>query len=489
MAIPKVKSKSVEWSTQSLVQLGVAGALVLLSLLMGYFAIARFQLKRNLVEGLRAMDSHDEGNAIPALQSAVGWKPSHGGARLALAKMLVDAGTFDEAATHYQQLLTNPDFVEKGLAQVGLGVIALKRAEKAKDDKEFAAQIKAAQEAYKAAGGVPEAKIGLRLADLLVALRAKNGEAITKLQTAFSGLHTDIRKSGGSVTKDGLIDLYAAAGLCYAYNGGYSKEASQFFNSCYAIAPRWPLPLINKVYMEAARFRTGTDMNAKTLQETKVKYDTDKNDWDMLATGPAYAGLREAWYQFQIAHAYRFGEAGEFDSGFSNYLHNLKSKTETKNRWETWKLGMGVTMRRALRPGLSPDSRNTDIGRARIEIEAFLNDENSKRTDPDTIALKAVALCNKAVCLEQQGAYDIYPPAYMDAAKALKEALDIEKKSLNLPDGSYETNRNLAVILKRLNDKDAETYYNAAVKLGDSSEKAREDVGRLKQYWAGTLKE
>ncbi len=489
MAIPKVKSNKVEWSTQSIVQFSVSGGLIVLSLIMGWLAIARFQLKRNLVAGLQAMDRNQEGDVEPYLQSAVGWKKSHVGARLALAKRYADSGKLDDGEALYRELLADPDLEEKGLVGVGLGVIALKRAEKEKDATQFKNRIKEAQAAYGTANHLPEGKLGIKLADLMREIRDKNADGVAKLQAAFTGLINDA-KSGksGQWTREGLIDLYAGAGMSYAYGGGYSKEAAQYFNSCYSLAPQWPLPLVNKVYLEAAYLRAGSDIPPTKLQEMKTAWDTEKNDWDSKATSPAYIALREAWFQYCIAQAYRYGSAGLIQE-YRNYIHQLKSKSDLNGRYEVIKVHLGIFMHFGMRPGIDPESRNNDVMQASTEIENFLKGELSRRSEAEWVTLKALALANFAVCLEHRGVREMNNNFHQEAVKNLKEALEIEKKSLGLPDGAYETNRNLAVILKRLNNAEGETYYNAAVKLGPGSDKGREDVENLKKFWAGQLKE
>ena len=488
MAIAKVKTKSVEWSSQSITQLAVAGALVLLSLLFIWLGITRFMLKRNMVAGLQAMDRGMQGAVDGYLSAAVSWKPTHHPARLALAKHYVDTMNEAGAEDMYRQLLEAPDFTQKPLATCGLGALYLKKAERAKDAAGMQAALKIAVDHYKSSGDLPEAKIGLAHCELVAAVRANDSAKIGALKGTFATLHKNYRNSGANITKDGLIDLYSGLGLTHAWGGGYSKDAAQYFNACYGLAPRWPLPMINRAYLEAARYRD-TDINPKDLDVEKPRIDEVRSEWKMLYGQGNYGGLKEAWFQYSLATAYRFGVNGNHNA-FSNYLNNLKSETEFKNRPETWRLEIGTLMRLGARSTDNLEARNNDMGRAGMQIRQFLDDEVARRTEEAWLRLRAIALVNMAVSLEQNMMYGNFPPAGEDAVNRLKDAIKIEKElKMNDGQGSYEANRNLAVMLRRLGKPEAQAAFDAAVKLAGTSPKGADDVKLLQDFFAGKIKE
>src|SRR5262245_28407449 len=128
MAIEKIEgAPKVEWTTSTLIQLGVSGALVLLSFLFGWLAFSNWRFKSNLVEGYQEYDRGRADAAIKPLETSLSWRKDHTGARELLAKILCDKGKLDEARKHYGILVQQGYGVPQ--VHVGLGVITLKEVE------------------------------------------------------------------------------------------------------------------------------------------------------------------------------------------------------------------------------------------------------------------------------------------------------------------------------------------------------------------------
>src|SRR6476659_6105200 len=105
MAIEKAgAAPKVEWTTPALVSLGIALLLVVLSLLLGWFAFSNWRFKSNLLEGYQEYDRGHAANARKSIEAALSWRPNHSGARQLLAKLLCDEGKLSDARAQYERL-------------------------------------------------------------------------------------------------------------------------------------------------------------------------------------------------------------------------------------------------------------------------------------------------------------------------------------------------------------------------------------------------
>src|SRR5687767_1036656 len=125
MAIEKIEKKRVEFTGASVAQLAVSAALVVVALLMGYFAFANWRFKSGLSEGYRMYAVGNVGQASPALREALSWRPEHPGALELLAKIETEAGSFDSAESRYLKLRQLGH--DAAPVRVGLGVVHLRR--------------------------------------------------------------------------------------------------------------------------------------------------------------------------------------------------------------------------------------------------------------------------------------------------------------------------------------------------------------------------
>ena len=105
MAIEKIRTRRYEFTTPTIVQLSVSVVLVIISLVLGYTAFRRWQLKSSLLEAYAFNDSNQAQRALKSLDSALSWEPEHVGARQLRAKILCDGGKLDQAERDYKQLL------------------------------------------------------------------------------------------------------------------------------------------------------------------------------------------------------------------------------------------------------------------------------------------------------------------------------------------------------------------------------------------------
>src|SRR5215831_10048638 len=254
MAIEKIEgTPKIEWTTSTLIQLGVAIVLVLLSGLFGWLAFANWRFKVNLVEGYQEYDRGRPPVAIKRpLEAALSWRPSHTGARELLAKVLCDEGALEAARKHYKMLEMQGYKVPQ--VSIALGVLALKEVEPLNQPKQIEALVNEAAGYFKQAPGVPEAEIGIGHCDLVLARKLGNPGYYTRAQGTFTKIQTAMEKSKefrAQITRDGLIDYYTGLGKALASGDKFDEGARAAFMACYQYTPAWSLPMSNVLALEA----------------------------------------------------------------------------------------------------------------------------------------------------------------------------------------------------------------------------------------------
>jgi hypothetical protein len=314
MAIAKVRKKAkFEATPTAYLQFGIAITMVLASLVLGWQAFAKWQFKRNLLEGYATYDSNRQALAKPALVSALGWNDQHAGARELLAKIRIEEGSYNEAEQELQKLISQG--YDRPQVHVSLGVILLKKAAKAANAAEATTLVTQAQAEFGKAGSIPEAAIGRGHAELLLAWKLSDSARYVPAHAIFEKLRTDFGNKAyrEQCTREGLVDYYSGLGKVLAMKGKYDAGASAAFRSCYQYAPSWLLPMTNVLRVEAQRF---SESNFSHTQLLEMKSDTDafrratEQQWK---TDPRFKELKEPWMQYALSVAFAYLRAGSIN--------------------------------------------------------------------------------------------------------------------------------------------------------------------------------
>ncbi|MBI2931740.1 MAG: tetratricopeptide repeat protein [Planctomycetes bacterium] len=479
MAIPALKTKRTEWTRTSVIQMCVAGILVLLSLVLVMVAVRRFGLKRSFAHALIYYHSNRVGNVIPALTDTLEWDEGHHVARELLAKACADEGKLDQAEDHYRRLLEASDFDGKGIALYGLGVVAFKKAEREKEWKAAEPLVQQARK-YFADAKLQESEIALRHCDILTLVRTgldatKAKTAAEELEKILNRLVTD-REKGAAISREGLIDLYAALGWSTAMQGGLSTEAARYFRTCFQYGQGWALPRVNMVYFEARRFAE-TDISLEDLRKQERSMDALRTELRTLSKTrkEVHGALEEPWLQYTMAGSLAFGRKKGTDT-YNRLMYEIRQDEVLQARVEPHLVDTVVAYEPAVDPAANRMQRNGSIGWFGSTLRTFQKCEQLAK--PEFASLRAAVLHNLGFVFEHQAVINRQDTAYDDAIKHFKQALEIEE--------SYEGDRNIAVIQKRRNKPDAQEWLDKALRAAEKRPEAwvKQDVEELKKFFA-----
>ena len=301
----------------SAVQMGASAVLLILACVLGYFAFARWRFKSSLAEGYREYAVGNMGRATPALKDALGWRADHAGARELLAKIETESGALDSAAKQYETLRAaghNPPPV-----RVGLGVVHLRRAEKAADVKQVQEHVARAREEFKsAAAEAPEGEIGLGHCDLLLAWRLKDEKAREAARATFEKVRRKLDADAvlrARITREGLLDYYAGLGKVLSEGAAYDPAASAAWRACGQYARRWAVPPAGVLVSEARRFavwKEGVEgLNALKTEATRLRNDAS-NQFRTQSRESGQA-LQDAWMVYTLSLASAWARAGNLN--------------------------------------------------------------------------------------------------------------------------------------------------------------------------------
>ncbi|HYF00563.1 MAG TPA: tetratricopeptide repeat protein, partial [Planctomycetota bacterium] len=264
MAIERVDKAKMEFTPVTLALLGVAGVLTVVALVVFYLAYGNWRFKTELTEGYEAYDRGVPGRAATALKDALGWRPAHRGARELLAKIAVESGNLEEARAHYEALQKHGH--DSHRVRVGLGVVALRKADATEEPKQVQELVKLAQDHFKSASGaLPEADLGLGHAELLLAARLREPARVDAARKIFEKVRAALDSDAGlraRITRDGLVDYYAGLGRVLSQGAAYDPAAAQAWRACLQYSPRWLVPKAALLALEARRlqdWREGID--------------------------------------------------------------------------------------------------------------------------------------------------------------------------------------------------------------------------------------
>jgi len=478
MAIEKTPgAPKVEWTTSAMVSLGVAVLLVVLSLLLGWFALSNWRFKSNLLEGYQEYDRGHAANARKFMESALSWRPSHTGARQLLAKLLCDEGKLSDARTQYDRLVGQGYTAPQ--VYVGLGVLTLKEVETLDKPKAIEAMVAEASGYFKKAAGVPEAEIGQGHCELVLARKLNDPTHIAKAQAIFDKVQTAMDKGKefrASVTRDGLVDYYTGLGKALASTEKAEDRAAAAFRACYQYTPNWTLPMANVLAVEARRVSQSNDGN-----DALLKAQADLNA--LRTQGRALinaerdstmkAILREQWLAYSLAVAQAWGRAGNLNE-LQNVVRDTQSVGGFDQRLEPSLLDAQIRGDLALKEDPSVPVQDSFVTKA---IGVY-NDLIAKiPSDEANKELRATALNNLGWALAWRGGFQSSENLYTQAVGKFNEALKLAPED-------YVVNRNLALVLKRFRKapSDPAPYVEKCRAISAAKKEWADDFEKLQKY-------
>ncbi len=414
--------KSSRWTIAIIIELSAAGVLFLVSAVLLYLGIQEYRLQDAAVSAFEAYDANEQAKVGDHCRAALEIDERYHPARQLLAKVLLEQEKPDlDAAEKEYRTLIDRGYPEPN-AHVGIGMIALIRASREEDPAAVANWIKSARHAFQDAGeGCPEAEIGLAHAALLENL--ENGGSLAPVKVRFqkilSRLESDL-SARSSITRDGLVDLYAGLGRASCDPGSYQEEAATWFHISHYYAPDWALPLVNLIYIDAQRYATGTFTPEQLKAEKSRMISLTQLVEPLLNKSPA---VKEAHLQRQLAIAYAFSRAGGI-SEFQNQIRKLRTGLY-QDRIEPFRMEAFGLLEMIQRGGLEPTTLNNYLNKAvDPDVGAFVRLARHKALLDD--AERVVLLNNSAVLLLRWGLLQNAPNLVRSSEKKLQEALKLD---------------------------------------------------------------
>jgi hypothetical protein len=477
MAIEKIKKSKLEISPLATIQFAVSSVLVILSLIFGYLAFVKWRFKDNLVSGYVSYDSNELENANSYLKAALDWKPDHRGARELLAKLQCDTNKFDESQANYEMLISQGH--SELQIHAGLGVVYLKKADKAADAKEAAPLLKQARECFERASGVPEGAIGLGHCDLLQAERLAAATDARRYEPAIQrfrkireemNARADVR-AGCSLA--GLLDYYSGLGKALSATGtpDDNKAASQAFRSWFQLGRRNPIPMGNILAVETRRFE-GRTFTLQEMAAIKPEAQALRREMDLWRSQKdVYRDVKEPWLQYTLAVARAFMGAG-VDNEYEALVREVASGSGFENRLDVFLFDASSRTAQILRDETAPNTEQRVVKTAGA-YRTLLNQNVIK--DEAVKEVRAIAFNNLGWMEAWAGSWNASEQRLKDAQVQLLEAVKL------FPD-DYVFNRNLCVVLRRLRrpEKDIQPYLDKAKAAPKGA--LAEDYARFEQY-------
>ncbi len=479
MAIEKVKKRKIEISPAAAAQMGISGALIVLSIIFGYIAFVKWRFKENLVSGYENFDSNDLENARKDLEDALRWKADHAGARELLAKIQCDIGQMDAAEANYNRLL------DQGYAppqvHAGLGVVFLKKADKA-EAKDAAGPLKQARDCFERASGVPEAAIGLGHCDILQAERLGAPADPKRFSAAlqrFRKIRDDMNARQdyrALISRWGVADYFSGLGKALAASEAPEerKEAASAFRSWNQMARRSPIPMGNFLAMETRRY----EERAFTLQEmTGLKAEAmalrrETELWKIQKE--AFGALKEPWLYYTLALSKAFLDAG-VEAEYEGLVRELINTQGFENRLDIFLFDASMRTRRVLR----------DEAAGNLEQQVFKNSQSYKALLSQGVIKDESAKIPRALAHNNLGWMEAWLGSYTGSDGKLGEARNQFLDAVKIFPEDYVYNRNLCVVFKRLRRPEKE--YLQYLEKAKAAPKAAlaEDFARFEQYMEG----
>ncbi|HLY08935.1 MAG TPA: hypothetical protein VKW04_06435 [Planctomycetota bacterium] len=446
MAIEKPPAApKMEWTPAVIIQLSVAGILLILAFLFGWLAFANWRFKANLVEGYQEVDRGRALSAKAPLEAALSWRPEDTGARELLAKLLCDEDKLDAAELQYQRLKAQGYNAPQ--VNVGLGVIALKKVESVEKPKAVEALVAEAAADFKLAPGTPEAEIGLGHCELVLARKLNDPAHYAKAQAIFAKIKAVMdqkREIRALITRDGLVDYYMGLGKALAGSEKFDEGARDAFRACFQYLPTSVsvLPMANVLALEARRFATfsdGIDALMKLQPDINALRNQARLIWSGLTRNPAERDrLRDPWLMYSLALAQAWGRAGNVNE-MQAIVRDLASVAGFESRLEPFILEAMVRTELATSPDPTPSAQESLCAKAQQTYNELLQRLPSDEANRER---RVRAYNNLGWMLAFRGGYASSEASYQQALQKLNEALRLA------PD-DYLVNRNMAIVLQR----------------------------------------
>ncbi len=412
--------KASKWSRQSLIEIGVAGLLLILGAVFLFLGVQDYRLRSSSISAFEAYDQNDPGKVAGFCQEALSIDEAYHPARQLLAKILLEQETpdLDAAEGEYRRLLergySGPD------VHVGLGVISLLRASQEKEGAAFSTWIKNARHAFQDAGeDCIEAQIGMAHAMLLESIR--NKQSLARGESLFQKVLARLDSSESvraSITRDGLVDLYAGLGRAACDPKLYQESAATWIHTSRYYAPDWILPLVNLVYIDAQRYVTESLDREALSSEKPSRLSLSRVVESMSSSSPS---LKEANLQRQLAIAYAFARIGNI-SEFQGRIRSLRTG-RYKDRIEPYRMEIYGLLSMIGQEGLESTTLANYLTKAVEAVDRLL-----KHPDLTDSVDRVTILNNKGVVLYRLG-------VVMDAQNRIREAKKTFEEAMKL-DGS-----------------------------------------------------
>jgi hypothetical protein len=490
MAIaPMEKRSGTVWNRSSALTAATGGVFALIALFFLWAAFKNYMVKSNYVKAAAKYDANRRAEVKALAEKAKGWGRHAESAEL-LAKVLVESNQLDAAEKLYTGMLSGS---RRAYGLCGLGLIQLRRAEAEKDPKKGADFARKAKDRFTEAKGADsklvEAQIGGATADLLSGLLMNEPTRLNAARIEFNKIHKALKGSedlASNVTREGYMDLFVGLARSWASPAKFAPEALTFAGS----ARRYQPGALNLQAMELALQAqqmaemppTKEEIKASRMQE-RMKTLRDRIYSSLAAKG--MDDVSDAWFSLVLSTAAALSRAQDTEA--SNAMLTLADSSKGDQALRADILEAALRMEAVRREERNWGRRQSNYSLAKSKL-AEVNSNKSLEV-PAKAALRAALLNNEAYLHEDQGAQAGGPggePHYKKAVDLLLKALEAEKAA-GLPNGSYEVQRNLAVIqLRRGKADDAAAAFDAAQKAAvDRTESSiQSDLEDLRKYFA-----
>lgn len=309
------------FSFQGLLFLASGLAILAVGVVIFYLALVEYALKSNYNSGLHLHDTNQAPAAVRQFEDALWWKPDHHWAREGIAKIYAEANSLDQAEQEYRKLLARGH--RTASVHVGLGVVALRRADQAKETVAALQQADAALASFQAAGSVPEAAVGRGMAQLLIATRTNNPAKLIEARSAFEEA-LKAAESGQKLMRSALLDLYAGYGACLAMLGHNFELSYSLSKRAAVFAPNWETPEAN-ASLAVARWCWESPPGPSEIPAVRAKFDR----WLALSQQKAaqtqtFPALQAPWCRMagSIARLYLYqGDVDSFNRTMNQITH------------------------------------------------------------------------------------------------------------------------------------------------------------------------
>jgi hypothetical protein len=359
-----------------------------------------------------------------------------------LAKIACDAGGNELATAENYYKKIRASGAESAATKVGMGVIWLKRADKATAPKEVADLVGHAQAEFKGVTDIPEGEIGLAHCDLLLAVKGNDPKKMVEARAKFEALRKSMSNhaTAAKVSREGLVDYYAGLGRVLSGSDKFEelREAREAFQSCSFLVRSWEVARSNVELTEAKRWSVFKGSaaeigaaEAETLQLRKSLGSYWKDARDNRRT----EAHRIPWMAFSVSYAQALGRAG-VPASASTIFQDLRSSSHYTELADPLLAEAHFRCEQAVKEGQKASDQDTAVRDAVGVFDPLLR-RLPAPTDDAGKDRKARALNAFGVLRSYQGT-----SGYKAAQENIGEALKI------YPD-DYIYNRNLLLVMKR----------------------------------------